>query len=75
MRRPATATAVLGVDELTVHRLTAFTTDPAGGNPAGVVVVTDEPLPVDTMQRVAADVGDSETAFLVPGAAVHIASA
>jgi PhzF family phenazine biosynthesis protein len=53
------------MDELTIHRLAAFTTDPAGGNPAGVVV-TDEALPVDTMQRVAADVGYSETAFLVP---------
>lgn len=49
----------------TIHRLTAFTTDPAGGNPAGVVV-TDAGLPDDEMQRIAAEVGYSETAFLVP---------
>jgi len=47
-----------------VHRLAAFTTDPAGGNPAGVVV-TDTALPDAAMQQIAADVGYSETAFLV----------
>jgi PhzF family phenazine biosynthesis protein len=46
-----------------VHRLAAFTDDPDGGNPAGVVLV-DDALPDDTMQRVAAEVGYSETAFL-----------
>lgn len=50
---------------LEVHRLAAFTDDPAGGNPAGVVVAGALPSPV-TMQRVAADVGYSETAFLAP---------
>jgi PhzF family phenazine biosynthesis protein len=50
-----------------VHRLAAFTTDPGGGNPAGVVV-TDQALDAARMQRIAADVGFSETAFLVPGA-------
>jgi PhzF family phenazine biosynthesis protein len=54
------------MDDLTIHRLAAFTTDPAGGNPAGVVI-TDEALPVETMRQVAAEVGYSETAFLVPG--------
>ena len=47
-----------------VARLAAFTTTEAGGNPAGVVI-TDHPLDATTMQRVAADVGYSETAFLV----------
>lgn len=48
-----------------VERWSAFTTDPAGGNPAGVVVADERP-DAATMQRVAADVGYSETAFLVP---------
>src|SRR5262245_2739263 len=44
---------------------TAFSADPAGGNPAGVVLDAtgaDEA----TMQRVAAELGYSETAFLTP---------
>ncbi|WHT22234.1 PhzF family phenazine biosynthesis isomerase [Crossiella sp. CA-258035] len=49
-----------------VLRYTAFTADPAGGNPAGVVLDatgwTD-----DRMQAVAAEVGYSETAFVLPG--------
>jgi PhzF family phenazine biosynthesis protein len=48
-----------------VHRLAAFTTTPTGGNPAGVVV-TEAPLPAERMQQIAAEVGYSETAFLVP---------
>jgi PhzF family phenazine biosynthesis protein len=48
-----------------LHRLSAFTTDPAGGNPAGVAL-SDVPLPPERMQQVAAEVGFSETAFLVP---------
>jgi PhzF family phenazine biosynthesis protein len=48
-----------------LHRVAAFTTDPAGGNPAGVWV--GDALPDDaTMQRIAADVGFSETAFVAP---------
>lgn len=46
-----------------VHRLAAFSEDPTGGNPAGVVL-TDEPLADVEMQRIAAEVGYSETAFL-----------
>jgi PhzF family phenazine biosynthesis protein len=46
-----------------VHRLAAFTDDPSGGNAAGVVL-TDAPLVAAEMQRIAADVGYSETAFL-----------
>ena len=49
----------------TLLRLAAFTTDPNGGNPAGVWI--GEALPTDAdMQRIAADVGYSETAFLAP---------
>lgn len=48
-----------------LHRLSAFTTDPAGGNPAGIVL-SDAPLPSERMQQIAAEVGFSETAFLVP---------
>jgi PhzF family phenazine biosynthesis protein len=46
-----------------VHRLSAFTERPDGGNPAGVVV-SDAALPPVEMQRIAAEVGYSETAFL-----------
>lgn len=48
-----------------LHRLAAFTTDPTGGNPAGVWI--GDTLPdVATMQRIAAEVGYSETAFVAP---------
>ena len=49
----------------TLYRLSAFTTDPEGGNPAGVWVGDDLP-DAATMQRIAAEVGFSETAFVVP---------
>lgn len=49
----------------TLHRYTAFSNDPAGGNPAGVWI--GDTLPdAATMQKIAADVGYSETAFLAP---------
>lgn len=48
-----------------VERWSAFTTEPAGGNPAGVAIAAGRPDPTE-MQRVAAEVGYSETAFLVP---------
>ena len=47
-----------------VARLAAFTTDPTRGNPAGVVL-SAEGLTDAEMQRIAADVGYSETAFVV----------
>jgi len=47
----------------TVLRYAAFTTDPAGGNPAGVVLDAAG-LDDAAMQAIAADVGFSETAFL-----------
>jgi PhzF family phenazine biosynthesis protein len=46
-------------------RLAAFTLDPAGGNPAGVWIGDTMPDAAE-MQRIAAEVGFSETAFLVP---------
>ena len=49
----------------TLLRLAAFTTDPAGGNPAGGWIGDQLPTP-ETMQRVAAEVGYSETAFVAP---------
>ena len=48
-----------------VLRYTAFTTDPDGGNPAGVVLDAGG-LADDEMLRIAAEVGYSETAFLCP---------
>ena len=49
----------------TLLRLAAFTTDPNGGNPAGVWI--GEVLPADAeMQRIATEVGYSESAFLAP---------
>lgn len=48
-----------------VHRLAAFTRDPTGGNPAGVVIANVHPSEED-MQQVAAEIGYSETAFVAP---------
>ena len=46
-----------------VLRYTAFTTDPSGGNPAGVVLDA-RGLDDTAMQAIAADLGYSETAFV-----------
>ncbi|WP_395292859.1 PhzF family phenazine biosynthesis protein [Kitasatospora hibisci] len=51
-----------------VLRYTAFATDPAGGNPAGVVLDASG-LSDERMLAVAAEVGYSESAFLIPGSA------
>ena len=49
----------------TVQRIAAFTDDGAGGNPAGVVI--GDVLPdAEQMQRIAAEVGYSETVFAAP---------
>lgn len=45
-----------------VLRYAAFTLDPSGGNPAGVVLDADG-MDDELMQQIAADVGYSETAF------------
>ena len=51
--------------EGTLYRLAAFADAPGGGNPAGVWI--GEMLPsAEDMQRIAADVGYSETAFVAP---------
>jgi PhzF family phenazine biosynthesis protein len=46
-----------------IARYAAFTTDPAGGNPAGVVLAA-QGLTDPTMLAIAAEVGYSETAFV-----------
>ncbi|WP_158842569.1 PhzF family phenazine biosynthesis protein [Saccharothrix deserti] len=48
-----------------VLRYTAFTTDPAGGNPAGVVLDATG-LDDNRMLEIAAGIGYSETAFVFP---------
>mgnify|MGYP002622783047 CR=1 FL=1 len=48
-----------------LRRLTAFSEDPAGGNPAGVWLGAALPE-AEEMQRIAAEVGYSETAFGAP---------
>jgi L-lactate dehydrogenase (cytochrome) len=48
-----------------LHRLAAFTTNPTGGNPAGVWIGAELPPPA-RMQEIASEVGYSETAFLAP---------
>jgi PhzF family phenazine biosynthesis protein len=48
-----------------ILRYAAFSTDPAGGNPAGVVLDATG-IDDSTMSAAAADVGFSETAFAVP---------
>ncbi len=53
------------MDNDTTYRLSAFPAGPGGGNPAGVWI--GDTFPADAcMQTIAADVGYSETAFLVP---------
>ncbi|HEX6882440.1 MAG TPA: PhzF family phenazine biosynthesis protein [Planctomycetota bacterium] len=49
----------------TLRRHAAFTNVPTGGNPAGVWIGDALPAPQE-MQRIAAEVGYSETAFLAP---------
>ncbi len=48
-----------------ILRYAAFSGDPAGGNPAGIVLDATD-LDDAVMQRIAADIGYSETAFLIP---------
>lgn len=48
-----------------IQKLAAFSDGSAGGNPAGVVITDHHPSESD-MQRIAADVGYSETAFAAP---------
>ena len=48
-----------------IHRIAAFTENGVGGNPAGVVLLDALPKNED-MQKVAAEVGYSETVFAAP---------
>ncbi len=50
---------------MNVQRIAAFSSEGGGGNPAGIVLL-DEAASEADMRRVAAKVGDSETAFAVP---------
>ncbi|MBM3324178.1 MAG: PhzF family phenazine biosynthesis protein, partial [Calditrichaeota bacterium] len=50
---------------LSLHTIDAFTDKPFAGNPAGVCVL-ERALPDELMQRIAAEMNLSETAFLVP---------
>jgi len=52
--------------DIEILRYTAFSADPAGGNPAGVVLDASS-LSDAEMLAIAADVGYSETAFLTAG--------
>lgn len=47
-----------------ILRLTAFSSDPAGGNPAGVLLDA-RGLDDSELQSVAAEIGYAETAFLI----------
>ena len=51
------------MSEPVVQRWAAFSSDPAGGNPAGVVLAADG-LDDGRMQQIAAEVGYAETAFV-----------
>ena len=48
-----------------ILRYAAFSGDPSGGNPAGIMLDATG-LDDATMQGIAADIGYSETAFLTP---------
>ena len=53
------------MDDLKIYRIDAFTTEPGRGNPAGVVLDAST-LTAQDMQRIAHDLGYSETAFVLP---------
>lgn len=50
---------------MNILRIAAFSDGNQGGNPAGVVITDTHPEPAE-MQRIAAEVGYSETAFAMP---------
>jgi PhzF family phenazine biosynthesis protein len=53
------------MNSYTLQKLTAFTNNPNGGNPAGVWIGDNLPTPAE-MQEIAAQVGFSETSFVTP---------
>jgi PhzF family phenazine biosynthesis protein len=54
-----------GEPNMNIQRIAAFSANGKGGNPAGVVLL-DNAAPEADMQKVAAEVGYSETVFAVP---------
>jgi len=62
---PTPATAAGHIDAASIRRIAAFCAGDAGGNPAGVWIGAALP-PDATMQRLAYEVGYSETAFAAP---------
>lgn len=50
---------------MTILRISSFSENGAGGNPAGVLIADALPDPLE-MQRIAAEIGYSETAFAAP---------
>lgn len=52
-----------------IYQVDAFTSEPFRGNPAGVCLLENE-MPADWMQKIAAEMNLSETAFLIPGGEV-----
>lgn len=67
MTTNSAGTSSPGTPSPDVLRYTAFATDPAGGNPAGIVLDAAG-LDEATMLGIAAEVGYSESAFLFPTA-------
>ncbi|MFI8852570.1 PhzF family phenazine biosynthesis isomerase [Streptomyces sp. 891-h] len=63
---PTPATTAAPVADAEILRYTAFTSDPDGGNPAGVVLDATR-LDDQQMLAIAAEVGYSETAFVTAG--------
>ena len=53
-------------DGVRLYQVDAFTAKPFSGNPAGVCVIDDEPIGESVMQKVAAEMNLSETAFVEP---------
>lgn len=53
-----------------LHYFSAFSRSPEGGNPAGIWIGDVLPEPKD-MQRIASDVGFSETAFVAPASGLE----
>jgi PhzF family phenazine biosynthesis protein len=53
------------IDNKIIYQIDAFTDEPFKGNPAGVMIV-DEQTDSDRMQKIAAEMNLSETAFIIP---------
>lgn len=62
---PENERGIRSMSDQRLSKYTAFTSSPSGGNPAGVWI-GDELPDSSYMQRIAAEVGFSETAFIAP---------